>query len=110
MPKPAENRTAPAHVLRPSVTKTPKLEAAVDLFKRREADLNARLSQGHTPPPTITNASTTRNYAGEELKSCTGRPGASHALSLPSRFGNHLRYPDGRVTGLDGTPVPLLNQ
>ncbi|MBH2008061.1 MAG: hypothetical protein I8H71_00270 [Xanthomonadaceae bacterium] len=100
-------RTAPAHVLRPSVMKAPTPEVQIDEAKaRRHADIIARLSQGRVPSPTITNASTTRNYAGMELKPYAGRPGTAQASVLPSRVGSRLRYPDGRVTDLAGN---LLN-
>ena len=100
-----KTRTAPTHVLRPSVTKTPMRQAEVDLFRCRQADLIARLNQGRVPSPTITNASTTRNYVGAELQPYAGRPGTAQALMLPSRFGSRLRYPDGRVTDLAGNPL-----
>jgi len=32
------------------------------------------------------------------------RPGASMCSHLPSRTGQHLRWPDGAVTGLDANP------
>ena len=32
------------------------------------------------------------------------RPGAHLCGHLPSRTGNHLRWPDGAVTGLDANP------
>lgn len=96
-------RTAPAHLLRPSVMKAPTHEVLIDELKaRRHADIIARLSQGRVPSPTINNASTTRNYAGAELKPYVGRPDTMQALILPSRVGTRLRYPDGRVTDLTG--------
>ena len=98
--------TAPAHVLRPSVTKTPKLQAAVDLFKHRQADLIARASQGRATPRQISNGNyTPSGYSGAELKPYAGRPDTAQALSLPSRSGNRLRYPDGRITDLAGNPI-----
>ncbi len=33
------------------------------------------------------------------------RPGAGDAPALPSRFGNTLRWPDGRHTDLEGSPL-----
>lgn len=34
-----------------------------------------------------------------------GRPGALQARQCPSRRGNRLHYPDGRVTDLSGAPI-----
>lgn len=34
------------------------------------------------------------------------RPGCMVAFALPSRWGNTLRYPDGRVTDMAGNPFP----
>jgi hypothetical protein len=31
------------------------------------------------------------------------RPGCGHCATLPSRMGQALRWPDGRITHLDGT-------
>ena len=45
------------------------------------------------------------HYTGAELKPYTGRPQAMTALALPSRTGNQLRHPDGRVTDLSGNPI-----
>lgn len=99
-------RTAPAHVLRPSVMKAPTPEVQIDEAKaRRHADVIARLSGVRVPPRITTNASSTRNYAGAELKPYAGRPGMTQASVLPSRAGSRLRYPDGRVTDLAGNPV-----
>jgi hypothetical protein len=101
-----KTRTAPAHLLRPSVMKAPTSEALIDeLRARRHADLIARLSQGRVPARTTTNANTSRNYASAELKPYTGRPGTAQASVLPSRIGNRLRYPDGRVADLAGNLV-----
>lgn len=35
------------------------------------------------------------------------RPGADACAQLPSRTGNTLRWPNGRVTDLSGTPLPM---
>ena len=40
------------------------------------------------------------HYTGPELKPYIGRPDAMTALALPSRTGDLLRYPDGRITNL----------
>ena len=42
-------------------------------------------------------------YDGAELRPYTGRPGAMHAFSLPSRMGNQLRYRDGRILAVRNT-------
>ncbi len=44
-------------------------------------------------------------YAGESGPRYGWRPGADQAAKLPSRFGNTLRWPDGRRTDLAGRPV-----
>lgn len=44
---------------------------------------------------------TTGGYDGAELRPYQGRPGANQALSLPSRFGRHLRFRDGSATTTD---------
>ena len=44
-------------------------------------------------------------YNGAELRPCQDRPSAMQASALPSRRGNHLRWPDGRLTDLHGAPV-----
>jgi hypothetical protein len=46
-----------------------------------------------------------KGYDGTELKPYVGRPDATDALILPSRTGNRLRYPDGRVTDMAGNPL-----
>ena len=99
-------QTAPAHELRPSVMKAPTPEVTLAPIQAgRYERIIARLSGARTPSPTITNASTSRNYAGAELQSYAGRPGTAQASVLPSRAGSGLRYPDGRVTDLAGNPV-----
>jgi hypothetical protein len=97
-------RTAPAHVLRPSVMKSPKLEVAIDPnHAKRYAAAIDRASQGRAMPRQITNGNyTPSGYSGAELKPYAGRPGTAQALALPSRSGNRLRYPDGRITDLAG--------
>lgn len=101
-----KSRTAPAHILRPSVMKAPQPEVALDPLKaKRHAAAIARAASGRVPSPTITNASTTRNYAGTELQPYAGRPDTVQANCLPSRSGTRLRYPDGRVTDLAGNAV-----
>lgn len=35
----------------------------------------------------------------------SSRAGAMNAFELPSRFGDRLRWPDGRITDLDGNPT-----
>ena len=96
--------TAPAHVLRPSVMKAPAPEVALDALKaRRHADLIAKLTQGRATPRLIANSTyVPSGYSGAELKPYAGRPDTSQALALPSRSGNRLRYPDGRITDLAG--------
>lgn len=47
------------------------------------------------------------NYQGHELRPFAMRGGAMDAFALPSRFGNELRFPDGRVTHVDATNHPI---
>jgi hypothetical protein len=100
-PKPP---TAPAHVLRPSVMKAPRPFVPLDELKaRRHAAAIERAAQGRAAPRQITNGNyTPSGYSGAELKPYAGRPGTAQALTLPSRSGNRLRYPDGRITDLAG--------
>lgn len=44
-------------------------------------------------------------YDGAELRPCQDRPSAMQAQSLPSRRGNFLRWPGGRLTDLQGNPA-----
>lgn len=47
-----------------------------------------------------------RYMASGDARPAVIRRGALDHLGLPSRVGNRLRWPDGRVTGLDGeTPA-----
>jgi hypothetical protein len=49
---------------------------------------------------------TTGRYDGSELAPAVGiNPTRMSAYHLPSRIGDTLRWPDGRVTGLDGMEV-----
>lgn len=44
-----------------------------------------------------------RNTAGSgDLRPPVPRPGSTAAAALPSRVGSTLRWPDGRITTLDG--------
>lgn len=96
--------TAPAHVLRPAKLKVQTLEeSALSALKaERRASAIARAVNARVPARVITNFGAPRNYAGAELKPYTGRPDTAQAQSLPSRSGNRLRYPDGRITDLAG--------
>lgn len=96
--------TAPSHILRPARLKvqTPAESELSALKAERRASAIARAINARVLPPLIVNTSTTRNYSGAELKPYAGRPDAAQALGLPSRSGNRLRYPDGRVTDMTG--------
>lgn len=52
----------------------------------------------------ISNASSRAIYDGAELRAHV-RPGSQVAFSLPSRVGNRLHFPDGRVTDLQGNYI-----
>ena len=52
----------------------------------------------------ISNASSRAIYDGAELRAHV-RPGSQVAFSLPSRVGNRLHFPDGRVTDLHGNYI-----
>ena len=41
-------------------------------------------------------------YDGAELRPCQDRPSAMQAHALPSRRGSFLRWPDGRLTDMQG--------
>ena len=100
--------TAPAHVLRPARLKvhTPAESALSALQAERRASAIARAVNARAAPRLITNSShTPSGYSGAELKPYAGRPDTAQAQSLPSRSGNRLRYPDGRITDLAGNPI-----
>lgn len=44
-------------------------------------------------------------YDGAELRAFADRASAMQAHGLPSRRGNLLRWPDGRLTDLEGKPA-----
>lgn len=44
-------------------------------------------------------------YDAQELRPFEGRPGSMQAHALPSRRDNLLRWPDGRITTLEGAPA-----
>jgi hypothetical protein len=50
-------------------------------------------------------ATLTAPYRATEY-SPSPRPGANAAFTLPSRYGDELHYRDGRVTDMDGNPLP----
>lgn len=45
-------------------------------------------------------------YTCPELRTHVARPGATSAAEQPSRNGDMLLYRDGRVTDLQGQPLP----
>lgn len=54
----------------------------------------------------ICNASSRGRYDGADLRPTAGVPsGRMAAFHLPSRVGDRLRFPDGRVTDLQGNPL-----
>jgi hypothetical protein len=88
--------------------------------KARESDEPAmskaqisRLQLRATPAP-LTVTRRARTVFGGELSApyhaCeyrpSPRPGANDAFALPSRFGDTLRWRDGRITDLDGNALP----
>jgi len=55
---------------------------------------------------TITRASSHGTYQGEELLPAPGIPaGRFAAFAMPSRIGDRLHHPGGKVTRLCGGPV-----
>lgn len=48
-------------------------------------------------PRNMVNSTSRDDYDGAELRPFDSRIGANDALEIPSRFGNELRYRDGRV-------------
>lgn len=86
---------------KPLASETPAMSAAeaarpirraVLLMTRRRQRVDSRAPMGAP-------------YSATEYTPCL-RPGANDALALPSRFGDRLHYRDGRVTDLDGNPLP----
>lgn len=49
-------------------------------------------------------------YHCPELRPFTGRPSATQATALPSRRGNRLYHPCGRVTDLAGLPITTTQE
>lgn len=73
----------------------------------------ARLEQRAAPSPSpvtrrmraVNGGEMSAPYRSTEY-SPSVRPGANDAFALPSRMGDSLRYRDGRITDMDGTPLP----
>lgn len=86
------------------VMMAPVAELAPDAHKAaRRAAAIARAVNARAAPRQITNSAyTPGGYSGAELMPYAGRPDTAQALALPSRSGNRLRYPDGRITDLAG--------
>lgn len=53
----------------------------------------------------ICNSSTRTGYTGNELSTPCLRANADDSLALPSRMGDRLRYRDGYLTDMHGTPI-----
>ena len=86
------------------VMMAPVAELAPDAQKaaRRTAAIARAVNARATPRLFANSTYTACGYSGAELKPYTGRPDTAQALNLPSRTGNRLRYPDGRITDLAG--------
>ena len=100
--------TAPAHILRPAMLKvqTPAESALSALKADRRASAIARAANLRATPRLMAFSSYTPDgYDGAELKPYAGRPGTAQVHALPSRMGNRLRYPDGRITDLSGNLI-----
>lgn len=57
----------------------------------------------------LTSSASRRGAGTGDLRSPAMRPGATEATQYPSRTGDRLRWPDGRVTTLDGEVVIPVN-
>ncbi len=75
-------------------------------LKAQRQMIYAARAQNAGMPQRITNASQKAGYCGTELGPYTNRPGAMTAHALPSRTGQRLHHPDGRVTDLAGRELP----
>lgn len=58
-----------------------------------------------TPPITFCNSNTGEHYSGADLLDPPVRVNAAQAFTLPSRVGQRLNHPCGRVTDLLGQPL-----
>jgi hypothetical protein len=88
---------------KPPATKPRKARERVDTSVRSRATLHA--AQAWSPPARrVFGAPTATPYRAQEYQPST-RPGAMVAVKLPSRFGDTLRYRDGRVTDMAGNPI-----
>lgn len=105
MKTPTRPKPAPLPLRRNvKVMMAPVAELAPDTHKaaRRTAAI-ARAVNARAAPRLLANSTyTASGYSGAELKPYAGRPDTAQAQALPSRSGNRLRWPDGRVTDLAG--------
>lgn len=86
----------PAVVNKPApAARAPRSQDKKDLERKR---INAMPAQWGATTAPVCNAASRELYQAPELRPFTGRPGAMHAYTLPSRANQHLTWPDGRVT------------
>lgn len=64
------------------------------MYSERLAAMGRRTTMA--TPARVTNSSTSGTYSGAELADPATRIGADDFLAIPSRFGDVLRYRDGR--------------
>lgn len=78
--------------------KKPHLDI-VDNFNRTAQARRLLRDKVATPPSRtrISNTTATDPYDSAELRPFDRRHGALDAFALPSRMGNRLHYPDGRI-------------
>ena len=97
--------TAPAHIMRPARLKV-QTQAESELSARKAEHRASALARAvnvrATPRLTAFGSYTPKGYNGAELKPYAARPGTEQVHALPSRIGNRLCYPDGRVTDMAG--------
>ncbi len=106
-PKPAPRRKVNVNFFSVQET-TEEMDKKRHEALQRVMEINAR-NRARKPPPELKPIAIREDssglYAITKLKCYITRPGAQHAQTLPSRIGNRLRYPDGRVTDLAGNPI-----
>jgi hypothetical protein len=82
-------------------TSTKDMRYAITPKGRAKLDGVALRRRGMTEGQRLEQARRSHLYLGHEVREPSNRPGAMDAAALPSRIGQRLYWPDGRVTHID---------